>query len=74
MKVNKLENNKTEIAQRFEKVKLEIDQSMRNFEVKIAEMITNRKLNDGLKDDIEKLETLINEVDDNLVNIKDMLK
>ena len=74
MKVNKLENNKTEIAQRFEKVKLEIDQSMRNFEVKIAEMITNRKLNDGLKDDIEKLETLINEVDDNLVNLKDMLK
>ena len=69
----KLENNNN-IVERFEKVKLEIDQSIKNFEVKIAEMISNKKLNDEQKHDIEKLGTIIKEVDDNLVNIKDMLK
>ena len=39
----KLENNNREILERFEKVKLEIDQSMKNFEVKIAEMISEKK-------------------------------
>ncbi len=39
----KLENNHKEILERFEKVKLEIDQSMKNFEVKIAEMISEKK-------------------------------
>ena len=69
----KLENNHREILERFEKVKLEIDQSMKNFEVKIAEMISNKKLNDEIKHDIQKLGTIVNEVDDNLVNIKNML-
>ena len=69
-----LENNNNNIVERFEKVKLEIDQSIKNFEVKIAEMISNKKLNDEQKHDIEKLGTIIKEVDDNLVNIKDMLK
>ena len=40
----KLENNNNNIVERFEKVKLEIDQSIKNFEVKIAEMISNKKL------------------------------
>ena len=70
----KLENNHKEIFERFEKVKLEIDQSMKNFEVKIAEMISDKKLNDQQKHDIEKLGTIIKEVDDNLVNLRDMLK
>ena len=70
----KLENNHKEILERFEKVKLEIDQSMKNFEVKIAEMISEKKLNSELKHDIKKLGSIINEVDDNLVNLKDMLK
>ena len=70
----KLENNNNNIVERFEKVKLEIDQSIKNFEVKIAEMISNKKLNDEQKHDIQKLGTIVNEVDDNLVNIKDMLK
>ena len=70
----KLENNHREIVERFEKVKLEIDQSMKNFEVKIAEMISEKKLNSELKHDIKKLGSIINEVDDNLVNLKDMLK
>ena len=70
----KLENNHKEIFERFEKVKLEIDQSMKNFEVKIAEMISEKKLNSELKHDIKKLGSIINEVDDNLVNLKDMLK
>ena len=70
----KLENNSINIVERFEKVKLEIDQSIKNFEVKIAEMISNRKLNDEQKRDFEKLGTIIKEVDDNLVNLKDMLK
>ena len=69
----KLENNQKDIAERLEKVKLEIDQSIKNFEVKIAEMISNKKLNDELKQDIQKLGTIVNEVDDNLVNLKDML-
>ena len=60
--------------ERFEKVKLEIDQSMKNFEVKIAEMISEKKINSELKHDIKKLGSIINEVDDNLVNLKDMLK
>ena len=70
----KLENNYKEISERFEKVKLEIEQSMKNFEVKIAEMISEKKLNSELKQDIKKLGSIINEVDDNLVNLKDMLK
>ena len=66
--------NKTNIIERFEKVKLEIDQSIKNFEVKIAEMISNKKLNDEQKHDIQKLGTIIKQVDDNLINLKDMLK
>ena len=71
---NKLENNQKDIVQKFEKVKLEIDQSIKNFEEKIAEMISSKKLNDELKEDIQKLGTIINEVDDNLINLKNMLK
>ena len=70
----KLENNRNNIVERFEKVKLEIDQSIKNFEVKIAEMISNKKLNDEQKHDIQKLGTIIKQVDDNLINLKDMLK
>ena len=70
----KLENNHREILERFEKVKLEIDQSMKNFEVKIAEMISEKKINSELKDDIKKLGSIIDEVDDNLLNLRDMLK
>ena len=70
----KLENNNKDIIERLEKIKLEIDQSIKNFEVKIAEMISNKKLNNELKHDVQKLETILNEVDDNLVNLKDMLK
>ena len=69
----KLENNNN-IFERFEKVKLEIDQSIKNFEVKIADIISNKKLNDEQKHDIQKLGTIIKQVDDNLVNLKDMLK
>ena len=74
MKEKKLENNHKEILERFEKVKLEIDQSMKNFEVKIAEMISEKKINSELKYDIKKLGSIIDEVDDNLLNLKDMLK
>ena len=70
----KLENHHKEILERFEKVKLEIDQSMKNFEVKIAEMISEKKINSELKHDIKKLGSIIDEVDDNLLNLKDMLK
>ena len=70
----KLENNNNNIVERFEKVKLEIDQSIKNFEVKIAEMISNKKLNDEQKHDIQKLGNIIKQVDDNLINLKDMLK
>ena len=70
----KLENNHRDIIEKLEKVKLEIDQSIKNFEVKIAEMISNKKLNDEQKNDIQKLENIIKKVDDNLVNLKDMLK
>ena len=70
----KLENNSNNIVERFEKVKLEIDQSIKNFEVKIAQMISNKKLNDEQKHDIQKLGTIIKQVDDNLINLKDMLK
>ena len=69
----KLEYNQRDI-ERLEKVKLEIDQSIKNFEIKIAEMISNKKINDELKHDIQKLGTIINQVDENLVNLKDMLK
>ena len=70
----KLENNHREILERFEKVKLEIDQSMKNFEVKIAEMISEKKINSELKHDIKKLGSIIDEVDGNLLNLRDMLK
>ena len=70
----KLENNHKEILVRLEKVKLEIDQSMKNFEVKIAEMISEKKINSELKHDIKKLGSIIDEVDDNLLNLRDMLK
>ena len=70
----KLENYNNNNVERFEKVKLEIDQSIKNFEVKIAEKISNKKLNDEQKHDIQKLGTIIKQVDDNLVNLKDMLK
>ena len=70
----KLEYNQRDIIERLEKVKLEIDQSIKNFEIKIAEMISNKKVNDELKHDIQKLGTIINQVDENLVNLKDMLK
>ena len=70
----KLENNNNNIVERFEKVKLEIDQSIKNFEVKIAEMISNKKLNNEQKHDIQKLGTIIKQVDDNLINLRDMLK
>ena len=69
-----MESNQKDIVEKFEKVKLEIDQSIKNFEVKIAEMISSKKLNNELKNDIQKLGTIINKVDDNLVNLKDMLK
>ena len=70
----KLENNSNNIVERFEKVKLEIDQSIKNFEVKLAEMISDKKLNEEQKHDIQKLGTIIKQVDDNLINLKDMLK
>ena len=70
----KLENNSINIVERFEKVKFEIDQSIKNFEVKIAEMIASNKLNDEQKHDIQKLGNIIKEIDDNLLNLKDMLK
>ena len=70
----KLENNHKEILERFEKIKLEIDQSMKNFEVKIAEMISEKKINSELKHDIKKLGSIIDEVDGNLLNLKDILK
>ena len=70
----KLESNSINIVERFEKVKLEIDQSIKNFEVKIAEMISDKKLNEEQKHDIQKLGTIIKQVDDNLINLKDMLK
>ena len=70
----KLENNSNNIIERFEKVKLEIDQSIKNFEVKIAEMIASNKLNDEQMHDIQKLGNIIKEVDDNLIILKDMLK
>ena len=70
----KLENNSINIVERFEKVKLEIDQSIKNFEVKIAEMISDKKLNEEQKHDIQKLGNIIKEVDNNLVNLRDMLK
>ena len=70
----KLENTDNNIVERFEKVKIEIDQSIKNFEVKIAEIISNKKLNDEQKHDIQKLGTIIKQVDDNLINLKDMLK
>ena len=66
--------NNNNIVERFEKVKLEIDQSIKNFEIKIAEMISNKKLNDEQKHDIQKLGTIIKQVDENLISIKDMLK
>ena len=69
-----MENNHKEILERLEKVKLEIDQSMKNFEVKIAEMISEKKINSELKHDIKKLGSIIDEVDDNLLNLRDMLK
>ena len=70
----KLDNNSNNIVERFEKVKLEIDQSIKNFEVKIAEMISKKKLNDEQNHDIQKLGTIIKQVDNNLINLKDMLK
>ena len=70
----KLENYDKSIVERFEKAKLEIDQSIKNFEIKIAEMISNKKLNNELEHDIKKLGTIINEVDDDLINLKNMLK
>ena len=70
----KLENNSINIVERFETVKLEIDQSIKNFEVKIAEMIASNKLNDEQMHDIQKLGNIIKQVDDNLVNLRDMLK
>ena len=70
----KLENNHKEILERFGKVKLEIDQSIKNIEVKIAEMISEKKINSELKHDIKKLGSIIDEVDDNLLNLRDILK
>ena len=70
----KLENNSINIVERFEKVKFEIDQSIKNFEVKIAEMLSEKKLNEEQKHDIQKLGNIIKEVDNNLVNLRDMLK
>ena len=70
----KLDNNHKDILERFEKVKLEIELSMKNLEVNIAEMISKKKLNNELKNDIEKLGSIIDEVDNNLVNMRDMFK
>ena len=70
----KLENNSRNIVERFEKVKLEIDQSIKNFEVKIAEIISDKKLYEEQKHDIQKLGNVIKEVDNNLVKLRDMLK
>ena len=73
-KGKKLEKNNNDIIERLEKVKSQIDQSIKNFEVKIAEIISNKKLNDEQKNDIQKLGNIIKKVDDNLVSLKDMLK
>ena len=70
----KLERSSINIFERFEKAKLEIDQSIKNFEVKIAEMIANNKQNNEQMHDIQKLGNIIKEVDDNLIILKDMLK
>ena len=56
-------------------VEFEIEKTpIKNFEVKIAEIISNNKLNDEQKHDIQKLGTIIKQVDENLISIKDMLK
>ena len=70
----KLENDHINIVERLEKVKFEIDQSIKNFEAKIAEIISNKKLNDEQNNDIQELGNIIKKVDDNLVNLKKMLK
>ena len=70
----KLEDDHINIVERLEKVKFEIDQSIKNFEVKIAEIISNKKLNDEQNNDIQELGNIIKKVDDNLVNLKNMLK
>ena len=70
----KLKNDNKDIIERLEKIKSEIDQSIKNFEVQVAEIISDKKLNDQLKHDIHKLGTIVNEVDQNLVNLRDMLK
>ena len=49
-------------------------QILKNFEIKIAELISDQKSNDELKHDIKKLGTVINEVDNNLANLRDMFK
>ena len=70
----KLENNQKEIVERFEKVKLEINESIKRFEVRVAEIITEKNLNSELKYDIQKLGAIIDEVENNLVDLKKMLK
>ena len=70
----KLENNQKEIVERFEKVKLEINESIKKFEVRVAEIITEKNLNSELKYDIQKLGAIIDEVENNLVDLKKMLK
>ena len=67
-------NDLSDIVERFEKVKFEIDNSIKNIEIKIAEMVSDKKSNDEQKQDIRKLGTIIKEVDENLVNLKNMLK
>ena len=69
-----LENNSINIVERFEKVKLEIDQSIQIFEEKIAEMLSEKKLNEEQKHDIQKLGNIIKAVEDNLLNLRDMFK
>ena len=67
-------NNQKDIVNRFEAVKFEIDQSIKNLENKVAEIVLDEKTNSELNSDIEKLRSILNDVDENLTLFKNKLK
>ncbi len=69
-----MQNNQEELIDRFENIKSGIDHSLKNIESKVAELISDKKKYNELKNDIENLKLIINNVDENLLEFKKMLK
>ena len=69
-----MEDNENQLFERFERIKLDVDLTINGLESKVAELVSTKKKYDELKTDLKNLKSILENVDKNLTEFKDMLK